>query len=239
MVDFTVYPAIDLRQGRVVRLHQGDPGRETAYSEDPVAVARGWLQAGARWVHVVNLDGAFGQGGAANLHALEALVATGAQVQFGGGLRSPAQVQIILELGVSRVLLGTLAAEQPDLVRDLVARHGADRVAVSIDARKGRVRTHGWLQEAGVDPLDLARELRAQGVAVAVVTDIGRDGTERGLNLDLARRVARGSGLAVIAAGGVNSLEDVRQARGAGLAGVIIGRALYEGQITLKEALRC
>ncbi len=239
MADFTVFPAIDLRQGRVVRLRQGDPGRETAYGLDPAGVAERWLQEGAEWVHVVNLDGAFGQASAENLHALRAVVATGARVQFGGGLRAPDQVQAALELGVSRVVLGTLAAEQPDLVRQLVQRHGAQRIAVSIDARRGRVRTHGWLQEAPVDPLELARELRDQGITVAVVTDISRDGVPGGVNLELARQVAQGGGLAVIAAGGLTSLEDVRQARQAGLAGVIIGRALYEGQVELEEALRC
>jgi len=232
-----VYPAIDLRQGRVVRLVQGDPQRETEYGRDPLHVAQRWLAAGARWLHIVNLDGALDEESAANVLALDQIVSTRASVQFGGGLRDFESAARLLDRGVCRVVLGTAAVEDPELVERLLAAYGPERVAVGIDAREGRVRTHGWQQTAEIDPLALGQQWAARGLRWTVFTDVAQDGTGGGLNLAATRRLAEAAGLRVIASGGVARLEDIRQVYEAGLSGVIVGRALYEGSLTLEEAL--
>jgi len=237
MTDFVVYPAIDLRGGKVVRLAQGDPARQTVYADDPAEVARRWLADGATWLHVVNLDGAFGEAGQANALALRDILATGARVQFGGGLRAMSDVEQALSMGAARVILGTVAVENADLVREAIARFGPDRVGAGIDARDGRVRVRGWGTDAGIDPIVLGKQLGSMGVVTAVFTDIARDGVGPGVNVAASRRMADETGLSIIASGGVASIEDVHRAREAGLAGVIIGRALYEGRVDLREAL--
>lgn len=233
-----IYPAIDLRGGRVVRLKQGDPARLTAYSDDPVEIARCWLGAGAAWLHVVNLDGAFGESDDANRSALEAILHLGARVQFGGGMRSLDAVARALDLGVSRVVLGTIAVENPGLVAQALARFGAEKIAVGIDALDGLVRTRGWKDNSGVPALDLALRMQTLGLATVIFTDIRRDGLGIGLNLAATRELANASGLDVIASGGVHTLDDVRAVKEAGLAGVIIGRALYDRTVKLGEALQ-
>ncbi len=243
MNDFTVYPAIDLRGGQVVRLKQGDPGRQTVYGEDAAATARGWLEAGARWLHVVNLDGAFGQGGEANGLALRGIVAAAAEydarVQLGGGMRSLFDLENAFSAGVARVVLGTLIVEAPRVVRAALGRFGPQRVAAGLDARQGRVHTRGWRTKTGWQVLDLAQQWKSWGGQWLVYTDIARDGVAAGVAVSAARELAAASGLAVIASGGVASLEDVRAVKEAGLPGVIVGRALYEGAFTLQEALQC
>lgn len=242
---FVLYPAIDLRRGRVVRLTQGDPGRQTVYGDDPAAAARRWLDAGARWLHTVNLDGAFGEADAPNRHALRRVLeeasGAGAKVQFGGGLRSPGDIESALELGVARVVLGTAAIESPALVEEAVSRFGAGAVAAGIDAwmdgGEGRVRVRGWAEDAGVAPAELGRRLAGLGVTTAIFTNIARDGTGAGPDLEASRRLAAATGLEVIASGGFARLEQITAARAAGLAGAILGRSLYEGQIDLAEAL--
>jgi phosphoribosylformimino-5-aminoimidazole carboxamide ribotide isomerase len=236
MTNFHVYPAIDLRGGRVVRLAQGDPDRETAYSGDPGAVARRWQDAGASWIHVVNLDGAFGETGQENAATLADIVAVGTRVQFGGGLRSLDAIAAALDLGVSRVVVGTAAVEEPGLMGATLERFGPERVAVGIDAREGFVRVHGWQEGTGVRAADLARQWADAGGRWLVFTDISRDGMGSGVNVAATRALAEGTGLCVIASGGVATLEDVQRVKDAGLAGVIIGRALYEGTVDLKEA---
>lgn len=242
---FTVYPAIDLRGGKVVRLTQGDPARQTIYGEDAAQVARGWLAAGAQWLHVVNLDGAFGERDAENRKALGAILEAitalpgGARVQLGGGLRSLEDVASAVSLGVDRAILGTAAIEAPDLVGEAVARFGPERIAVGIDARDQRVRVRGWVQETQADPITLGSALYRLGLRTVIFTNIARDGVGTGIDVAGTQRLAGATGLDVIASGGVASLEDVRRVREAGLSGVIIGRALYERQIDLKEALGC
>ena len=236
-MSFEIFPAIDLRNGRVVRLQEGDPARLTSYSDDPAETARRWLGAGARWLHVVNLDGAFGEGDDANRSALEAILKLGAQVQFGGGLRSLDAIERVIELGVSRAILGTIAIEQPDVIVTAIKKVGAEKIAVGIDARNGMVRLRGWQMESGVSASETARQMRTLGLRTIIFTDISRDGLGRGLNIAATRELADVSGLDVIASGGVHTLDDVRAAREAGLAGVIIGRALYEGTGDLKESL--
>ena len=238
---FTIYPAIDLRRGRVVRLQEGDPARQTTYGDDPAQVAEKWLGAGAQCLHVVNLDGAFDENDTANQAALQSILETserfGARVQFGGGLRSLDMVSRALNLGVSRVVLGTIAIEQPQLVTAAVKEFGAEKIGVGIDSRDGYVRVRGWQSNSGIRATDLALQMRDIGVRTIVFTDISRDGLGSGLNILSTQALAEVSGLDLIASGGVHTLADVLAAREAELAGVIIGRALYEGTIDLKEAL--
>jgi len=233
-----VYPAIDLRGGRVVRLRQGDPSQETEYGTDPTEVAHRWKDAGASWAHVVNLDGAFGEGNAANLAALAGIVPVGLRIQFGGGLRDLTGLRSVLKLGVTRVVIGTAAVESPALVEAALSEFGAERITIGIDARSGSVRTRGWQHQTGLTPEDLGRRWADAGVRWLVYTDVARDGMGTGLNVQETARLAEATGLDVIASGGVRSLDDVEQTFEAGLSGVIIGRALYEGQVDLADALR-
>ena len=240
-MSFVIYPAIDLRKGKVVRLKEGDPARMTTYSDDPEETAGRWLSAGAGWLHVVNLDGAFGEPGNKNRSALISILQiakeSGACVQFGGGIRSIEEMEHTLRSGVSRVILGTAAVEQPGMVAEAVKEFGADKIAVGIDARDGIVRTHGWKESGALHAKDLALAMQTLGLRTAIFTDVGRDGLGRGLNIKATKELAEMSGLDVIASGGVYNLADVLAARDAGLAGVILGRALYEGTIDLRKAL--
>jgi phosphoribosylformimino-5-aminoimidazole carboxamide ribotide isomerase len=231
-----IYPAIDLRGGKVVRLKEGDPARD-----DPAETARRWLTMGAKWLHVVNLDGAFGEGDDANQMALISILKTakefGAHVQFGGGLRSLDSIEKILSLGVSRAVLGTIAVEQPDVTVSALKIFGAGKIAVGIDARDGIVRVRGWQSDSGISAQDLALQMQTLSLRTVIFTDIRRDGLGSGLNIPSTRKLADDSGLDVIASGGVQTLDDVLAAKEADLSGVIVGRALYEGTIDLKAAI--
>jgi phosphoribosylformimino-5-aminoimidazole carboxamide ribotide isomerase len=238
MRTWDIYPAIDLRRGRVVRLMQGNPDQETRYADDPLSVAYRWQAAGADWLHVVNLDGAFDERSQENQVALERILTSGLRVQFGGGLRDVTTLRRALDLGVSRVVVGTAAVEDPTLIEAAVRAFGPERIAVAIDARQGSVRTHGWSRATSMPAMALARRSAAQGVRWLIFTDVSRDGMGSGLDLEATVQLAQVTGLHVIASGGVASLEDVRRAYEAGLNGVIIGRALYESQVTLDDALR-
>jgi phosphoribosylformimino-5-aminoimidazole carboxamide ribotide isomerase len=241
MSRFTIYPAIDLRAGQVVRLKEGDPDRQTTYNADPARTAQNWLEAGARWLHVVNLDGAFDENDSANQAALRAILDTAksfeARVQFGGGIRSLEMVERVLNVGVSRVVLGTVAIEQPHVVEDAIQNFGHQAIAIGIDARDGIMRVRGWQLDSGISATELALQMRDTGVRTIIFTDISRDGLGSGLNIPSTRALAEISGLEVIASGGVHTIEDVLSAQDANLSGVIIGRALYEGTIDLKAAL--
>lgn len=236
--DFIVFPAIDLRGGQVVRLSQGDKERITYYDPRPVAAAERWKEAGATWLHVVNLDGAFGDGGTANAAALPELLGTGLKIQYGGGIRSIAAVRLALQTGVARVVIGTAAVETPELVDRALAEFGAERIVIGLDARDGKVKLRGWTAEAAVDAVDLAQQMRQKGVTTIVFTDIARDGLQTGINIEATCQLAVAAGVDVVASGGVKGLDDVRLAAEAGLAGIIVGRALYEGRIRLEDALR-
>ena len=233
-----IYPAIDLRGGKVVRLKEGDPARMTAYSDDPAETARKWLGMGATWLHVVNLDGAFGESDDANRSALEAVLKLGAQVQFGGGMRSLDAIEDAIALGVSRVVLGTIAIEQPKVVIAALNKFGPEKIAVGIDARDGLVAVRGWKSDSGILAKDLALQMRTVGLRTVIFTDIRRDGLGSGLNIPSTRELADVSGLDVIASGGVHTLDDVIAVREAKLSGVIIGRALYDGTVDLEKALQ-
>ena len=237
MGNFTVYPAIDLRHGRVVRLSQGDPDRETSYANQPLQVAQRWQEAGATWLHVVNLDGAFGEKGMDNLTALADIATTDLHVQFGGGLRSMASIRRALELGVSRVVLGTVAVHNPALVTEALAEFGPDCITLGIDARDGAVNVRGWQETTQLLAVDLASQWAVMGGKWLVFTDISRDGMGSGVNVDETSALAAKTGLKVIASGGVGTLSDVKRVIEADLSGVIIGRALYEGQVDLSQAL--
>ncbi len=238
-----IFPAIDLRRGRCVRLRQGDPSAETIYGDDPAAMAAHWVEQGAAWLHVVNLDGALGDRGAAaaNLAALQAIrQRVPVPIQFGGGLRSLDDVAEALALGATRVVLGTIAVQRPDLVAAALQRFGAERIAAGLDARDGHVAIHGWQAGTAVPLLEAATALRELGVARAVYTDIARDGMLSGVDAAGAAELARRTGLAVIASGGVRDLADIRllaRETPAGVEGVIAGQALYTGALSLAEAL--
>ena len=234
-----IYPAIDLRNGKVVRLKYGDPNQQTTYSDDPLDTAWRWAEAGAAWIHVVNLDGAFGDdaGAAAiNRSLLQSLTMIGPKIQFGGGLRSIADIEAALSRGAARVVLGTLAIEQPAMLCEAVERFGSDRVVVGLDAQGGRVKVRGWQDDGGNDVITIGRQIQSVGVNLVVHTDIGRDGDLSGVNGAASIELAHETGLQVIASGGVSSIEDVlRLKEAAGIEGVIIGRALYTGAIDLKQ----
>jgi phosphoribosylformimino-5-aminoimidazole carboxamide ribotide isomerase len=241
MSDFTIYPAIDLRDGKVVRLKEGDPARMTFYSDDPAKTARHWLEIGPHWLHVVNLDGAFGESDLKNQAALESILSVAgefkAKVQFGGGLRSLKAMRRALDMGVGRLVLGTIAIEQPEMVFEAIGQFGAEKIVVGIDARDGFVRVRGWKDKSGVLATDLAFQMRDGGVKTIIFTDISRDGLGEGLNIRTTQGLAKKSKLDVIASGGVHTLEDVLAARDASLAGVIVGRAIYDGTLDLGAAL--
>ena len=232
-----IYPAIDLRGGKVVRLQEGDPSRQTIFSEDPVATAQKWIAQGASWIHIVNLDGAFASTND-NARILEAVAQFGVKVQFGGGLRTLPDIERALEQGASRVVLGTVAIENPDLVAESVRRWGSERVCVGLDARDGKVATRGWQTKTEITPLDLGKQMVDLGVAHALYTDVSRDGQLQGVNVETTAMLARETGLQVIASGGVSSLDDIKRLKATGtIAGAVIGMALYEGRFELAEAL--
>ncbi|MFW5748768.1 MAG: 1-(5-phosphoribosyl)-5-[(5-phosphoribosylamino)methylideneamino]imidazole-4-carboxamide isomerase [Chloroflexota bacterium] len=232
-----VYPAIDLRGGKVVRLQEGDPNRQTTFSDDPVATAQRWINAGAEWLHVVNLDGAFDTQND-NLRVLEQITMLGTPVQFGGGLRDAEQIARALDLGAARVVLGTLAARQPEAVSAAIERHGAEAICVGLDARDDTIVTDGWQQSTGQDVVMFGQAMSRRGVRHALFTDVSRDGQLTGVNVTATAELARQTSLQVIASGGVSGLGDVAElAASRHVAGVIIGMALYTGHITLPAAI--
>ena len=235
-----IIPAIDLRQGRCVRLAQGRRADAKIYGGDPVEVARNFESQGARMLHVVNLDGAFDEADSLNREVARRIMrAVRIPVQFGGGLRSERAVVELIEEGAARVVVGTLAVESPDLLEELVRQFG-ERVAVGIDARDGLVKTRGWERDADLPAAELARRVAAAGVGRIVYTDIARDGMLEGVNVEQTCAVACDSGLKVTASGGVSSLADIERlgkaATASGVDSVIVGRAVYEGRFTLAEA---
>jgi phosphoribosylformimino-5-aminoimidazole carboxamide ribotide isomerase len=236
-----VIPAIDLRQGKCVRLTQGRKEAVTAYDADPVKVAEDFERDGARMLHVVDLDGAFSEPNGRNREVLRDLVsAVSIPVQFGGGLRGAKDVEQIIGLGVARVVIGTLAVELPDVLAKIVGLFGVDHVAVGIDARDGQVVTRGWETEEQINALTLARRVAAAGVERIIYTDVQRDGTLTGVNIDQTCSIAEASGLKITASGGVASLADLKRlAAGThcGIDSVIVGKALYEGRFTLPDAI--
>ncbi len=234
-----VFPAIDLKAGQVVRLAEGDMDRATVYGDDPAAQAMLFAQAGAEYLHVVDLDGSFA-GRAENREAVEAILkAFPGHVQLGGGIRTAEAVADWFDLGVSRVVMGTAALKDPDFVKDM-ARAFPGGIVVAVDARDGMVATEGWAEVSDVPIIDMARRFEDVGVASLLFTDIGRDGMLKGCNIEATVDLARRTNLPVIASGGVKGLDDIRMlallARD-GIEGVITGRALYDGRLDLAAAI--
>ncbi|HEX8144177.1 MAG TPA: 1-(5-phosphoribosyl)-5-[(5-phosphoribosylamino)methylideneamino]imidazole-4-carboxamide isomerase [Pyrinomonadaceae bacterium] len=236
-----IIPAIDLRQGRCVRLTQGRKEESKTYEGDPFEIAQSYEEAGAQMLHVVDLDSAFGEDRSINRQALGRIIGSvGVPVQFGGGLRSRADVEELISIGAHRVVIGTLAVESPEELERLVERFGS-RICVGIDARDGQVMTRGWEKPGRISAVELARRVAGAGVERIVYTDVARDGTLGGVNIEQTCMIAQESGLKVTASGGVSTLEDIRRLKNAGECGidsVIVGKALCEGRFTLGEALR-
>jgi phosphoribosylformimino-5-aminoimidazole carboxamide ribotide isomerase len=247
-----IFAAIDLKDGKCVRLTQGDPNAEIIYNEDPVAVAETWEETGVDWLHVVNLDGAFGdtQKSARNIDALQAILdRVETPVQFGGGLRSPEDIARALDLGVSRVIIGSMAADRPRQMLDVLGQFGPEQIVLGLDVKEGKVATHGWRQLVETDAIKLAQLILTAGLAHVIYTDINRDGMLSGVNLESAIALAQagrpatspGTGFKVILSGGVASLEDVKRVKAAeaeGIEGLIIGKALYTNAVSLADAMR-
>ena len=233
-----LYPAIDLKDGQAVRLYKGEMEKATVFHDRPAEQAKAFEAAGCEWLHLVDLNGAFA-GEPVNGAAVEAILAeTSVPAQLGGGIRDMATIAMWIEKGIARVILGTVAVENPDLVRE-AARAFPGKVAVGIDARKGMVATKGWAEETNVNATDLARSFEDAGVAAIIYTDINRDGAMQGPNIEETAALAHAVSIPVIASGGVSSLDDLRALKscGAPLNGAISGRALYDGALDLAEAL--
>ncbi|WP_370287231.1 1-(5-phosphoribosyl)-5-[(5-phosphoribosylamino)methylideneamino]imidazole-4-carboxamide isomerase [Pseudooceanicola nanhaiensis] len=234
-----LYPAIDLKDGQAVRLLHGEMDKATVFNDDPAAQARAFVAAGCEWLHLVDLNGAFA-GAPVNAAAVEAILAeTRVPAQLGGGIRDMKTIEAWLDKGLARVILGTVAVENPALVREAAAAFPG-KVAVGIDARNGRVATRGWAQETDVEVTELARSFEDAGVAAIIYTDIMRDGAMKGPNIEATAALARAVAIPVIASGGVSSLDDLIALRdcGADLNGAISGRALYDGALDLGAALQ-
>ena len=233
-----IIPSIDLKAGRQVRLYQGDFQQETVFSDDPLAVALGWQEQGGRRLHLVDLDGAVG-GAPANLAVIESIVkALEIPVQLGGGIRDRATADALFSVGVERVVIGTSAVENPELVAALCQDYGGEQVVVAVDARDGLVTIKGWTEASEVSALDLARQMKVLGVPRLLYTDVARDGTLSSPNFAANAELVREMGMKVQASGGVSSLEHLRQLVETGVEGAILGTALYRGMFTLGEAIQ-
>ncbi len=232
-----IIPAIDLKDGRCVRLFQGEMDKETVYFENPLDSARHWLSEGATFIHVVDLNGA-AEGRPVHTKEVEAICRSGLSVELGGGLRSMEAVEAALALGVARVVIGTAAYDDADFLRSLCKKFPGT-IVVGIDARRGKVAVMGWTETTPLDAVQLARRCESDGASRIIYTDIGRDGTKEGLNIDETLKIARAVKIPVIASGGVAALEDIRRLiplEKEGVEGVIVGRALYSRAFTLREA---
>lgn len=236
-----VIPAIDLKNGRCVRLTQGRADRETVYGDDPAAMAARFQAAGARMLHLVDLDGAF-RGQTANLEAIRAIrAAVDLPIELGGGMRSEPDIAGMLDLGIDSVIVGTMAVREPDAFAQVLQRFGGERVQLGIDAREGQVAVHGWAEETALDAVAFAVRWRDAGVTRVIFTDIARDGMLTGPNLEATRDFARRSGVRVTASGGVSGPQDLEALSGLEADGVdraIVGKALYEGRVTLDDLKR-
>ncbi len=232
---FLILPALDLRGGKVVRLAQGDPTRQTTYGDDPLVWAERWKSAGAAWSHVVNLDGAFSEDAVANIQVLQRLLTLGLKIEFGGGVRDRASIERLLDLGVERLCLGTAAIQDPAMVDWAIGQYGPARIVADIAVRDGQVMTKGWQESTPLTALDLGNRFRNQGIETCVLTDVRRDGVGVGIDPASAVALQQATGLQVVASGGVSRLDEIQAARQAHLAGIILGRALYEGKIILQD----
>ena len=232
-----VIPAIDISNGVCVRLYQGDFERETVYSTDPVSVARQWEEMGATRIHVVDLNGA-AKGNLANLECITQIVSESkAKIQVGGGIRSIEIAEQLLDLGVDRVIIGTSAIENPSMIHQLFIKRGTDALIVAVDAKDGLVAIRGWQQTTSVAAIDLGKQMSEIGVTRLLFTDISRDGTLSEPNFDSTKDLVQHTGLHILASGGVSSLAHITELIETGVEGVVVGRAIYTGDINLREAI--
>lgn len=232
----TIFPAIDIRGGRVVRLFQGDYGRETEFSLTPAEAAASFRAAGAEWIHAVDLDGAK-CGDTVNFDVVKSLIDTsGLKIEIGGGVRDAATVEKYVKAGASRIILGTAALRNPEFAAEMISLYG-ERIAIGVDSREGKVATSGWLETSEVETVDFCRRLRAAGAKTVIYTDISRDGMMCGPDTETYRELVKIDGLDTVASGGIRGCDDLRELREIGVAGAIIGRALYNGTLELGDAL--
>lgn len=242
MTNFQIYPAIDLRNGKCVRLFQGDYAQETIYGDSPVDMAKKFVEAGAQWIHMVDLDGAK-DGVRINDKVVIEAAKLGANVQVGGGIRTREDIQHYLSNGVARVIIGSLAIRNPELAVSFIEEFGADRIVIGIDAKNGMAATEGWIETSGQAATEVANYFTSKGAKHFIYTDIATDGTLAGPNIEANKGLAESEEAEIIVSGGIGSLEDIRNVKKASsqsnIAGVIIGKALYEKRFTLEEALSC
>ena len=235
-MSLTIYPAIDMRGGKCVRLLQGDYDKETIYGDSPFEMAKSFAAAGAEWIHMVDLDGAKDGKRVNDRFVIEAAQNLDAKVQIGGGIRSEEDILHYLENGVDRVIIGSIAVSNPEFAIEMIEKYGA-KIAVGIDAKNGYVATHGWLDTSSVKAVELGKRFADAGAETFIFTDIATDGTLAGPNIDAVWELAEVTGKNVIASGGVSSLADLQAIAKKGIRGAIVGKALYENRFTLKEAL--
>ncbi|WP_050179942.1 1-(5-phosphoribosyl)-5-[(5-phosphoribosylamino)methylideneamino]imidazole-4-carboxamide isomerase [Domibacillus robiginosus] len=238
-MSFTIYPAIDMRGGKCVRLVQGDYNQETVYGDSPFDMAKSFVEQGAEWIHMVDLDGAKNGQRVNDTFVIEAAKKLNAKVQIGGGIRTEEDVKHYLDNGVDRVIIGSLAVKEPELVKEWLRTNG-EKIAIGLDAKNGYVATHGWLETSSVKAVDLAKEFAEAGAETFIFTDIANDGMLSGPNTEATAELARETGKSVIASGGVSSLDDLRELakwKEDGLSGAICGKSIYTGRFTVKEAL--
>ncbi|MDM5210281.1 1-(5-phosphoribosyl)-5-[(5-phosphoribosylamino)methylideneamino]imidazole-4-carboxamide isomerase [Peribacillus sp. NJ4] len=239
MSNFTIYPAIDMRGGKCVRLIQGDYNQETVYGDSPFDMAKNFAEQGADWIHMVDLDGAKEGVRINDSYVIKAAKELGARIQIGGGIRTERDIAHYLDNGVERVILGSTAVSDPDFTKDMIRKYGR-HIAIGIDAKDGMVATHGWLQTSGTLAIDLGKILADAGAETFIVTDIATDGMLSGPNVKGILAMAEATGKNVIASGGISSLEDLitlKEYEAQGIAGAIIGKALYTNRFTVEEAL--
>jgi phosphoribosylformimino-5-aminoimidazole carboxamide ribotide isomerase len=240
MTNFTIYPAIDMLGGKCVRLVQGDYNQETVYDDSPFDMAKKFVDQGAEWIHMVDLDGAKAGGRINDAYVIQAAKELSANIQIGGGIRTEKDVAYYLENGVSRVILGSVAVSDPAFTKEMIRKYGGKQIAIGIDAKDGKAATHGWLQTSETDAYELGKAVADAGADVFIVTDIATDGMLSGPNIDGVVRMAEATGREVIASGGVSALEDLdalKSVQAHGIIGAIVGKALYSDRFTVKEAL--
>jgi phosphoribosylformimino-5-aminoimidazole carboxamide ribotide isomerase len=236
---FTIYPAIDMRGGKCVRLLQGDYDKETVYGDSPFEMAKKFADEGAEWIHMVDLDGARDGKRVNDKFVIQAAKELGVNIQIGGGIRSEDDINHYLDNGVTRVIIGSIAVSNPEFAEEMVRKYGA-KIAIGLDAKNGFVATHGWLNTSELSAVELGKRFADAGAETFIFTDIATDGTLTGPNVDATRQLALETGKSVIASGGVSSLDDLaalRQLRVDGVSGAIVGKAIYEGRFSVKSAL--
>ena len=232
-----IFPAIDIKDKKCVRLTQGDFDKVNVYGEDPSLMAKKWADDGAEFIHVVNLNGSRDEIGINDETLSKVAKSVDVPIQVGGGIRDEKRVKELLDLGINRVIVGTMAIENKELLKELIEKYKADKIVVAIDAKNGKVATHGWEKVSDIDSVDLCKELEQIGVKTIVYTDISKDGMLEGPNFDIYKELSQKTSLDIIASGGVTSIDDVKRLLDMNMYGAIIGKALYDNRIDLKEVL--